>query len=485
MRLIEADCVIPGAGRPPLRPGAVAVAGGRIRALGTPGTLRNLFPGAEVTALGDAILLPGFVNAHQHGRGLSQLQLGYPDDRLEPWIARRRGRGTPDAYLLTRLAAEEMLRNGVTATLHANYSYATGDYEAELRGVLRAYKETGLRATVCVGYADRGALVYPPADEERFRAGLSSGAKTLLDRARPAHPPLDETLGLMDRLLDEYAGHPTITLAHGPAGPQWVSDAAWQAIATHASRTGTGIHFHLLESPAQRAAADRLYPGSVLTHLERLGIFGTTVSAAHFTQAGEEDLHEAIRLGLTVVANPGANMRLFNGAPPLAAWREAGLQLALGTDNCALADTEDYLSELRLGGLLARGTAPATPGETSRFTLAMGTETGAKAIFQPDCGRLDPGLQADLVALDPGRARGAYLDLDCDMLDLVIGRCIGADTVMTMVGGVIRYRAGDPSPQSPNVATMAEAARSAGPDAAEHASEIAEAVRRHVGQEAP
>ena len=72
-----------------------------------------------------------------------------------------------------------MLRHGVTATLHANYSYATGDYEAELRGVLRAYDETGLRATVCVGYADQGGLVYPPADEARFRAALSPGAQVL------------------------------------------------------------------------------------------------------------------------------------------------------------------------------------------------------------------------------------------------------------------------------------------------------------------
>ena len=321
MQLLTADCVIPGAAQPVLRPGAVAVDDGRIRAVGRPEDLRARYPQARVRPLGDAILLPGFVNAHQHGRGLSQLQLGYPDDQLEPWIARRRGRGTPDAYLLTLLAAQEMLRNGVTATLHANYSYATGDYEAELRGVIRAYEETGLRATVCLGFADQGGLVYPPADEDAFRHDLSGRAQRLLSSARPAYLPLDRTLDLMDRLLEDYADHPTITLAHGPAGPQWVSDAAWTAIAAHTARTGTGIHFHLLESPAQRTVADTLYKGSVLTHLERLGVFETHVSAAHFAQARPDDLADALRLGLTVVSNPGANMRLFNGAPPLADWR--------------------------------------------------------------------------------------------------------------------------------------------------------------------
>lgn len=67
-----------------------------------------------------------------------------------------------------------MLANGVTATLHANYSYASGDYEAELRAAIRAYADTGLRATIAVGYADRGALIYPPDDEAAFVSTLSA-----------------------------------------------------------------------------------------------------------------------------------------------------------------------------------------------------------------------------------------------------------------------------------------------------------------------
>jgi len=478
MPLLAADCVIPGAERPPLRPGAVAVDAGRIVALGTPDDMRACFPAAGLTALGDAILLPGFVNAHQHGRGLSQVQLGYPDDQLEPWIARRRGRKAPDAYLLTRLAAQEMLRNGVTATLHANYSYTTGNYEAELRGVIRAYEEIGLRATVCVGFANQGGLVYPPTDESAFRDCLSPQAQALLNQTPPAYLPLQETLALTDRLLSEYAGHPTISIAHGPAGPQWVSDAAWQSIAAHAARTGTGIHFHLLESPAQRAVAETLYSGAVLKHLEALGVFETQVSAAHFTQASAHDVEDALRVGLTLVSNPGANMRLFNGAPPLADWRAAGLPVALGTDNCALDDTEDYLSELRLGGLLARGTG--APAKANRLTLAMGTEIGAQAIFQPDIGTIAPGQRADLVALDPTRARGPYTDPDCDPLDLILSRCTGADTLLTMVGGDIRYRAGEPPAHTAEVAEMAAAARLAGPDAGVHAEEIAEAIRQEI-----
>ncbi|MBR3189896.1 MAG: hydrolase, partial [Bosea sp.] len=133
MLVLEADHVLRDAASPAIAGGAVAVRDGLVVACGTAAEIHAAHPGAETISLGHACLMPGLINAHQHGRGLSQVQLGFPDDSLEPWIARRRGRGVPDVYALTRLAALQMIENGVTATLHANYSYGSGDYEAELR----------------------------------------------------------------------------------------------------------------------------------------------------------------------------------------------------------------------------------------------------------------------------------------------------------------------------------------------------------------
>lgn len=487
MRVLEADIVVASAGEPALVDGAVAIDRDRIVDVGPATAIAARFPGAARERIADAMILPGFVNAHQHGRGFSQIQLGYRDDALEPWIARRRGRGAPDAYALTRLAAEEMLANGVTATLHANYSYASGDYEAELRGTLKAYEESGLRATVCVGYADRGGLVYPPADETAFRERLSDDARRLIAGARPAYLPLDGTLDLMARLAEEYADHPTIRLAYGPAGPQWVSDAAWRALATDAARRGIGLHFHLLESSAQARCLRQLYPEGVLNRLEALGTFETEVSAAHFTQATAAEVEQAARLGLVIVTNPGSNLRLHNGPPPLAAWRHAGIPLALGTDNCALDDNEDYLSELRLGGLLARlPDASDTTGEAA-WTLGMGTTGGARAAFLPEIGCLAPGMKADLVALDLRRLSGAYLDADTRPLDAVMARGCGRDVVLTMVGGVVCFERsgqkalGKTGPAAGTAAASARTARSAGAGAGGQAEEIATALRRHYG----
>lgn len=484
MLVLEADHVLRDAASPVITGGAVAVHDGIIAACGSASDIRAAYPGAETVSLGHACLMPGLVNAHQHGRGLSQVQLGFPDDSLEPWIARRRGRGVPDVYAFTRLAALQMIENGVTATLHANYSYGSGDYEAELRAAIRAYDESGLRATICVGYADRGGLVYPPADEAAFLASLPSDLQALIGAGKPGYLPLAATIDLMARLRADYARHPRLSFAYGPAGPQWVSDEAWQALAADARKHGLGLHFHLLESPAQAACARSLYPEGVLARLERLGVFETRASAAHFVHASAHDIADAARLGLRIVINPGSNMRLGNGAPPVAALIDAGIRFGLGTDNCALDDNEDYLSELRLGRLLGRSAAIA-PSAQLRSFLAVATEWGAEAAFLDGAGCIRDGFKADLVAIDLAAAEGAYLDPQTQTLEAMLARATGRDVVMTMVGGRILHERAAPTAEAESIRA---AARRTATETRLHAetrqlaSELAEALRGHYAE---
>lgn len=445
----------------------------------------------DILELPGALLMPGLVNAHQHGRGISQLLLGYPDDALEPWIARRLGRGAPDAGALTRLAAAEMLRNGVTCTVHANYSYGSGDYEGEARAALDAYLESGLRVTFCVGAMDRGAPLYPGDDEAAFVAALPPAARALLRAPRPQPYAGDAaaTIALMRRLQADYGGHPRITLAYGPAGPQWVSDALMAALARDAREHGLGLHLHLLESPAQAAVAARLYPDGTLAHLERLGALGPMTALAHCIHVGLADIEVIARSAATVVHNPGSNLRLANGVAPVAALIAAGIPVALGTDNCAAADDEDLFGELRLADLLARR-PPYTHRAGAAELLARVTATGARAAFVDErVGRIAPGLYADLTALSLARIEGAYRDPDTRLLDALAQRARGADVVMTMVGGRIRYRDGrlvdlDLDAVRAAAAASALAARLApSADAAEAAAALAQALRRRYRQQ--
>ncbi|MDC7785598.1 amidohydrolase family protein [Rhodoplanes sp. TEM] len=440
------ELVLPGPSADTLRSGAaVVVAGSRIAAIDTPEVLAARFPDAETIALPDCLVMPGLVNAHQHGRGLSQIQLGYHDDYLETWIAGRRGRGILDSFAITRLAAARMVMQGVTATVHANYSYGTGDYEGEVRAQLAAYDAVGLRVAMAVGAMDRGATVYPP-HEACFMAGLPDALRDWLSRpgAKAYAGDAEGTIALMDRLLADYGTHPRVRLCYGPAGPQWVSDALWAALARDANDKGLGLQFHALESPAQRDAATELYPEGVFARLDALGAMGPRTVVAHGVWPSEADMAIMARTGATVVRNPGCNVRMRNGIAPVSRYLAAGVRLAVGTDNCAMQDDEDLLAELRLAGLLAREpdwNGPAPPSTDQ--LLAMATTNGAVAAgFSPDTGTLAPGRAADLIALSLTRTRAPWIEPDMPLMEAVIARAHGTDVRLTMIDGRIVFRDG-------------------------------------------
>ena len=484
--ILEPELLLPTADPGSLQQGvAIAIESDRIAGIDSPETLRQRWPTARLEDLPGCMVMPGFVNAHQHGRGISQIQLGYPDDILELWINNRRARGALDAYPITKLAAACMLEMGVSTTVHANYTYGSGDYEAEVRASLRAYDEAGIRVTMCIGAMDRGLVVYPP-HEERFMAGLPDELRRWLD-VSPAKLYAGDgpaTVALMERLMADYADHPRIRFCYGPAGLQWVSDELLQFIARDAEAKGLGLHMHAIESRAQQAVTRELYPQGAFAHIAGLGALGPRTVLAHGVYLEDSDIESIARHQAIVVRNPGSNLRVKNGAAPLEKFLEKGVRVAIGTDNTGLADDEDLLSELRLASLLAR--APdwqGPPAPSSADLLAMLTVNGAAAAqWDSEVGTLAVGAKADLVALSLARAREPYLDPDMDLIDAMLERARGADVYLTMVDGRVLYREGtltglEKRALEHEAAAAARAARGPGDD---KALERTAALRRYL-----
>jgi 5-methylthioadenosine/S-adenosylhomocysteine deaminase len=443
-KIIKARWILPDARADIISDGATAVDDSYIVGVGTASEIISQYPDAAITDLKNSVIMPGMINAHQHGRGLSQLLLGYPDDSLESWIAARQRHGPPNIYNLTRLAAESMLSNGVTATLHANYSYGSGNFQQELQETIRAYIDAGLRATICIGFQDQGDIVYPGWNEDQFVKMLPQKLQPKKDAAAALKymPDVDKTIDLLHNMISEYGGQGTIDFAYGPAGPQWVSDSSWKKLAKNASEKDIGIHFHLLESPTQARTCKKLFPDGTLQHLQKLGVFKTRTSCAHAVYISEKELELASEVELTLVTNPGSNMRLFNGRPPIDRFLAHGVNIALGTDNCALSDDEDFLRELRLAQLLSREPGIKAVGASARKMLEIATIGGANAAFMDNAlGTLQTGAPADLVAIDMSRNLDSTREPKVDITDLIVSRLNGRDVVCTMVAGKILYTA--------------------------------------------
>ncbi|MCC5989032.1 MAG: imidazolonepropionase [Pararhodobacter sp.] len=154
-------------------------------------------------------------------------------------------------------------------------------------------------------------------------------------------------------------------------------------------------------TPAQIARvfdAARALGLPVKLHAEQLSHLGGTalaarygaLSADHVEYASEDDARAMARAGTVAVLLPGAFYTLNEAQlPPIAAFRAHGVAMALATDcNPGSSPLTSILLTMNMGCTLFR----LTPEEALRGV----TENAARALGLADCGRLAPGLRADL-----------------------------------------------------------------------------------------
>ena len=140
-KLVRGGFVVTDASKLPdgglIEQGAVAVDGDRVAAVGGYDELKGRYPQAEEIGSDRHVVIPGLVNTHHHGWGLTSLQLGFIDGYLEAWIPDIWQMKVVDAYLDTLWADMRNIRSGVTTLLHAAYGRDWSNYEGETRAKLR------------------------------------------------------------------------------------------------------------------------------------------------------------------------------------------------------------------------------------------------------------------------------------------------------------------------------------------------------------
>jgi 5-methylthioadenosine/S-adenosylhomocysteine deaminase len=366
------------------------------------------------------VLLPLFVNAHDHGRGTGNVAAGVPDGPLEEWIAALRLHPRSSQEALVGGGCDLMLASGVGASVICVNPQGP-DTRAEVVAAAEAVVDRGVRA----------AVVYPIADT----------MGTLTGRSRQAAGwDAEETgrrLAELEDIASKFEG-PLVDVQLGPVGPQWVSEQTLRAVARHAELTGRRVHMHLLESPRQRQWADATYPEGIVEWLHQAGLSGPGVCFAHGTQLRPDEMTALAARGCVLSLNASSNMRLCSGTAPIARAREAGVLVGAGLDGLALADDADYWTELRL----LRGLQQAEKGQVVDADdlineLAAGGRhaLGQAAPFSPAPGRLADFVLLDITGYRHLLSRPAWTAAD---VALAIGR--PGRVAEVWVGGQCAYR---------------------------------------------
>jgi 5-methylthioadenosine/S-adenosylhomocysteine deaminase len=370
-------------------PGAIAIRGNRIAAVGPEHEILRCWRARRSFDAGGATVHPGFIDAHNHivhgtCRGVfadtarsGELKVSFADWKADVTAE--------DEYVATLLASLEMLRNGFTMLIEPGSVF-------EPNSVAEAATVAGVRLLLA------GCYLWDQVEVMRHLGGLES--QKLYDRAPPR----------LERCLDDlgsqlHRNRDADALVRGYVavyGLGTASDHLLEAAKSLADEAGVAFHQHEGYYPAATAADRERLGRSRILHLQELGVLGRNATLVHMAVMDEEEIAPLVASGTSVVWCPLAFQK--TGISDEARCRHPelygrGVNVALGTDGaleCTIGDAA--LSAFHLAASMRTPVMPA-------MLLEMQTVNAARAAGLADeLGSLEPGKRADLVIRSAGAA---------------------------------------------------------------------------------
>jgi 5-methylthioadenosine/S-adenosylhomocysteine deaminase len=370
----------------------ILVEGDRIAAIRPSATAAPAGSAETVIDARGMIVLPGLVNAHMHQRPMRGIADGYP---LRTWhdvfVNEVSDLMTPDdAHAGASAGFAEALKGGVTTVMAG-----TIHPEAEHR----AARDLGIRARLF-------AHVIRDDEVNRYFDLVKAQGGSEADRVR-------HWVGL------EVAAIST--------------SAARRAARQLASALDMRIHTHFSE--------DKRFD---LAPLVADGFLGPDLHMAHCVHLTSEDIDILARHGVGVAHCPTSNLKLGNGVAPVPEMRAKGIAVGIATDGLIATGRLDLFEQMRIAGLMQRGSRRDATVLPAGDLLAMVTREAARAMgMAQEIGSLEVGKKADIVILDTGRlwlTPLVHLEKISNVRQLLAWSATPADVDTVLVDGRIVVR---------------------------------------------
>src|SRR5687768_1823288 len=389
-------------------PGAVAIDGTTIVAVGPSADIAAKFKAAQQINTAGSIVIPGLINTHGHAPMV--LYRGLADDLpLQEWLekyifpAEAKTVSRDMVRVGTRLAALEMIQSGTTA--YADMYY----FEEE---IARATHAAGMR-----GVLGQTVIQFPVAD-----------AKTPQD-----------ALARAEAFIREFAANDLIVPAVAPHAP-YTNDAktllASRALAT---KYGVPVLIHVAENALELRNSQAAHAGmSPVACLQSIGFWGARTDANHGVAVDAADMTILRSHQVAVSHNPESNMKLASGIAPVPQYLNAGVTVGLGTDGAASNNDLDMFEAMRFAALLHKVKTGDPRLLPARAVLDMATIGGATALgLQNQIGSIEAGKRADLVVVSTATAR---LTPMYEPVSHLVYAASGEDVRTVMVNGRVLMR---------------------------------------------
>jgi 5-methylthioadenosine/S-adenosylhomocysteine deaminase len=350
---------------------AVIVTDGKITGLLPLETALETYQPSVLIERPEHVLIPGLVNAHTHAA--MTLLRGLADDLpLETWLrdgiwpAEKRWVSAEMVRDGTELAIAEMISAGITC-------FSDQYFFPEI--VAETAVDLDMRAVVGTPVVDIPTSWAQDAEEY-----LSKGS---------------------DLVHDPFADHPLISTCFAPHSISALSDEWFTKLRVMADQLDVPVQMHLHETAGEIAASLEKTGKRPCQRLDELGLVSASLLAVHAVHMTDAEVARFAETGVNIVHCPRSNLKLASGIAPIARYRAAGINVAIGTDGAASNNVLDILSEIRLAALLAKVSADDASAVSASEALYMGTLGAARALgLAETTGSIIAGKWADLACLD-------------------------------------------------------------------------------------
>lgn len=400
--ILRARTVVP-VSRPPIEDGAVAVSGNRITFVGR---WENCPAAGRARAIdfGEAILLPGLVNAHCHLDYTRMAGEIPPPRSFVDWIKLIT---TSKAGLIYSDFAEAWLDGA--RMLVENGTTTVGDIEMVPELLPDVWSATPLRV---ISFLEMTGVKSRRPPREILGEALEKIAAMPEGRSAAAlspHAPYSTTPELL-RISGETARKKKLRL---------VTHVSESAEEFEMFAKGQGVMFDWL-SLSGRDMSD-CGTGSPIRALAQTSYLGNNLLAVHVNHLAPGDARLLGRHGVSVVHCPRSHTYFKHEEFPLAALNAARVNICLGTDSLASIYKPrkrrvklDMFEEMR-------EFARKNPGVAPTDILRLATVNGARALgLAGQIGELRPDAFADVIVIKhPGSSAGLHKSIVAHTGDLL------------------------------------------------------------------
>ena len=369
-------------------PGDVAVADGRIVAVGTV----PAEPGDEVVRCEGDVVTAGLVNTHHHlyqwmtrGRAVGCNLFDWLVELYPVW-----GRlSVEDVRAAALVGLGELATTGCTTASDHHYLVPRGD-DAVFDAIVDAAGEVGLRLHLSRGSMDLGESLggLPPDHVVEDRDAILASTESVIARHH-----------------DGEMVHVTVA----PCSPFSVTPGLMVESAELARRHGLRLHTHLCETVEEQEHCLERFGRRPVEMLDEWGWVGDDVWLAHGIHIDDDEMGRLGTAGTGVAHCPSSNARVAAGMCRVTDLRAAGCPVGLGVDGVASNEVGGLFGELRQALYTARLRELRPDALMPADVVEMGTRGGARCLGLDDLGSVQVGMRADL-AVWPGDDLGDIAD---------------------------------------------------------------------------